>query len=767
MNRIGRQMCVCSTRLSPAMRAPTSAQLHLGVQVASAPCGRRRQMGTAPFPVEPHHRQRKLGGHTSYSTSATGGRRYCLRAFARRYTGVARALFGVLLACTLLLPLGACDEKGDADGKKVFVLGCDGMDPVLVNRMLVEGRLPNFAKLRNEGCFVPLTTSIPPQSPVAWSNFITGAGPGVHGIFDFIHRDTSGQVPIPYWSGNKIEVVDKKDPFPLPGDYEYPRIEAKNELLRRGTPFWDFLDARGIPVQMYRLPSNYPPSESKYGNVKCLAGMGVPDVMGSQGTYQYFAAQAGREVLEPKGFQLRLRHDWKTGAYIGKLYGPENDHHVMVKNSRTGREEYPRLFVDLRIYPDPENNVAKIIFANQSSLGDEEVELVLSVGEWSDWQEVHFLKTPAGPSVNALTRILLQEVHPTVRLYASPMNFVPTAPEAVFSEPPEFVEEIGEEIGPFYTQGFAEEFNALKHGLFTDEEYLVQSTYVMKERFKLLDYALNHFEDGFLFFYFSSTDLQAHMFWWDSDEAHPTRSAEDAKKYNAVVEACYERMDEALGKCRARLGEDATIMVMSDHGFGNFKRGFGVNTWLRDEGYLVSRNNRGVLIDTDWSRTRAYSYGVGGSIYLNLKGREQQGIVKESERDQLLEEISTKLMSIIDPENGRPVFHRIYRASECYTGPEVKNAPDLLLGYARGYRASWETCLGDYDKEIIMDNDNPWSADHCIAHDLVPGILFCNREIATETPALIDMGPSILSLFGVSTPDAMTGRSFFDEGPRD
>ncbi|MFH1418060.1 MAG: alkaline phosphatase family protein [Planctomycetota bacterium] len=694
------------------------------------------------------------------------GRQMCVCPARFAHTRLARLLFEALFVCTLLLGLGGCDDKGDAGGKKVLVLGCDGMDPVLVGRMLEEGRLPNFAKLRDEGCFHPLTTSIPPQSPVAWSNFITGAGPGVHGIFDFIHRDASGQVPIPYWSGNKIKVLGEKDPIGLFGEYEYPRIEARNELLRRGTPFWEHLDARGIPVQMYRLPSNYPPSESKYGNVKCLAGMGVPDVMGSQGTYQHFAAQTRREVLEPRGFQLRLRHDWKSGAYISKLYGPDNDLHVPVKDSRTGREERPRLFVDLKIYPDPENDVAKIIFVNQSVLGDEEVEIILSVGEWSGWQEVHFLKTPAGLSVSALTRFLLQEAHPTVRLYASPMNFVPTAPEAVFSEPPKFVEEIGEEIGPFYTQGFAEEFNALKHGLFTDEEYRIQSGYVMEERFKLLDYALNHFEEGMLFFYFSSTDLQAHMFWWDSDESHPTRSAEEAEKYNAVVEACYEKMDEALGRCRERLGEDATIMVMSDHGFGNFKRGFGVNTWLRDEGYLVSRNNRGVLIDTDWSRTRAYSYGVGGSIYLNLKGREQQGIVEESDRDRLIEEISTKLMGVIDPENGRPVFHRVYRADECYSGPEVKNAPDLILGYARGYRASWETCLGDFDKTIVMDNDNPWSADHCIAHDLVPGILFCNREIATETPALIDMAPSILTLFGVPTPDGMTGKSFFKASPK-
>jgi len=671
----------------------------------------------------------------------------------------------VLALFALSLPVG-CKKKSAAGGKKVFVLGCDGMEPKLVRRMIDEGRLPHFAKLERQGGFKRLETSIPPQSPVAWSNFITGAGPGVHGIFDFIHRDPAPANPteaiLPYFSTNRI-IPDEKNPWLIPGtDYQYPRSTAKNELLRRGTPFWDYLDKRGISVRMYRLPANYPPSISKHGHVCCLPGMGVPDALGSQGTFQHFSTKPRRESKGMEGMKLRIRKDFKTGAYVALLNGPDNEW----KRPAEGSKDAPEMTIKLNIYPDPDRDVAKIVYVNKAMAAepDETVEMVLNAGQWSDWKEVHFLKTPVGPSFDTMARFYLQQVRPNIELYVSPLNFIPTAPAATFSEPPDFVEDIGKEIGPFYTQGFAEEFNGLKNGIFNDEEYRVQSWYVLKERFKLLDYALKHFDDGLLFFYFSSTDLQAHMFWWDSDEPHPTRTPAEARKYMGVVEDVYVKMDEALGKCMKALGDDTTIIVMSDHGFCNFRWCFGLNTWLREQGYLVTPSKKlGYVYNTEkqWRQTRAYGLGLNG-LYLNLKGREKYGSVTADQRDALLDEISAKLLAVRDPRNGRQVIKHVYRSDRCYHGPEAKNAPDLLIGYAREYRASWNTCLGvDNDKAVIFDNHNAWSADHCIAHDEVPGIVLSNRRIMVDHPALIDVAPTVLGEFGISVPSHMTGRSFF------
>ena len=664
-----------------------------------------------------------------------------------------------MLAIVLVTLPAGCRRKSPAAGRKVLVLGFDGMDPKLVRRLLDAGRMPNFARLERQGGFRPLTTSIPPQSPVAWSNFITGAGPGVHGIFDFIHRDPKQQA-MPYFSTS----IDKPGDEPwltVPvGQYRFSSAELNpwadrgtTELARRGTPFWDYLDEHGIPVRMYRLPANYPPSESKHGHVCCLSGMGVPDALATQGTFQHLSTRVINEKNPGGGLWVPLRKNFKTGAYVARLEGPANEYLEPPK----GGKSPPGMIVEINVYPDPENDVAKIRYVNEAVAGNQTIELLLDVGEWSDWHTVRFLKTPVGPSLDVKVRLYLQQIRPDIELYVTPLNFDPLAPAARISEPADFVTRIGEAIGTFYTQGFAEDFKAREADVFTDAEYQAQADEVLRERFRMLDHALDEFEEGLLFFYVSSSDLQAHIFWWDSDEPHPVRSPEDARKYNAVVEDLYVRMDEALGRCMKRLGDEATIIVMSDHGFCNFRRQFSLNTWLRAEGYLEAETH--LLLDTDWSVTRAYGLGLNG-LYLNLRGREKYGIVLPAERDALLDEISERLLAVRDPDNDKPVIRRVYRTDRVYAGPEVVNAPDLIVGYERGYRASWRTGLGEFDEDFVIDNVNAWSADHCIAHDVVPGILLCNKPIRASEPALIDVAPTILSAFGIPTPDAMTGRDF-------
>jgi predicted AlkP superfamily phosphohydrolase/phosphomutase len=502
---------------------------------------------------------------------------------------------------------------------------------------------------------------------------------------------------------------------------------------------------------MYKLPANYPPSPSDNDDVCCLAGMGVPDAMGQLGTYQQFSTKPRQESRGWDGYRLPLRHDASLDAFVGTLYGPTNEF----------RRSTPQMTIELRVYPDARNDVAKVVYVNESPTGNETVEIVLNAGQWSDWSTIKFLKTPVGPTFETMARFSIQRVRPEVELYVTPLNFIPTASPVVFSDPPSFQKEIGKAIGPYHTQGFAEAFNARKHKLLSDEEYRVQAGTVLDESERMLDYALERYVDGLLFFYFSSTDLQAHIFWWDSDEKHPVRSAADAKKYEGVLEDVYVRMDRALSKCVERLGPEATVIVMSDHGFCNFKRCVGLCTWLREEGYLYAR--RSSVIDADWTRTRAYGLGLNG-LYLNLMGRENYGIVDPSQRDALLKEITAKLLALKDPQTNQPVIRRVYRADEVYSGSEVKNAPDLLIGYERGYRASWATCLGEFDKEVITDNESAWSADHCIAHDIVPGIILSNRRIVADAPALIDLAPTILAEFGVAKPAQMVGRDLYEKG---
>jgi predicted AlkP superfamily phosphohydrolase/phosphomutase len=152
--------------------------------------------------------------------------------------------------------------------------------------------------------------------------------------------------------------------------------------------------------------------------------------------------------------------------------------------------------------------------------------------------------------------------------------------------------------------------------------------------------------------------------------------------------------------------------------------------------------------------------GING-LYLNLKGREREGIVEPGEeQEKLIRQLIARLQAVRDV-NGQQVIRKVYRASEIYSGDATDLAPDLIIGYSRGYRASWETCLGELTPDVLLDNKLAWSADHCADALEVPGILCCNKTLEHTEPSLIDIAPSILHEFGLSTPSTMTGRSVF------
>jgi predicted AlkP superfamily phosphohydrolase/phosphomutase len=655
----------------------------------------------------------------------------------------------------LLTGLPSCSSQNPQAHNRVIVLGLDGFDPRLCNRMMDAGELPNFARLRDTGGFKPLGTSIPPQSPVAWASFITGENPGGHGIYDFVHREPNTPDLRQFYSAAKTEVSHEgwevgKHRIPLTF-WPFNQEATETVLTRGGVPFWDRLDAAGVPVWLYNIPANYPPSPSVAGNQYCLAGMGVPDLLGSYGTYQFFAKNRQRPVTEAGGMRKPLRFN-RDHVATAKLVGPVNS--LLQDPVDTD--------IEFQVYRHPKDSLARIEIQDKT--------IVLKEGEWSDWQRVAFkLEMPnflPNEEVTGLCRFYLQQVRPDFRLYVSPINIDPMAPSQAISEPPEFVTEISEELGMMYTSGFQEEYNALKNSVFSDTEYLIQADDVLEQRMRLLDFALERYEDGLLFFYYSSTDLQAHMFWWDSDEPHPTRTPAEAQKYMAVIKKLYRDMDDVVGRVVDAYGDKATILVMSDHGFCNFRRQVNINNWLRDNGYLVLPADATTIYDkgTDWSRTRAYSMGLNG-IYLNLKGREYNGFVTPEEKEELIAEITAGLQALRDPDTGEPCIVTVYRGDEIYSGDYTYYAPDLVVGFKRNYRASWNNVLGGLNAELFSDNDNAWSADHCIAASEVPGVIFANKPIQHPNPSLIDLAPTLLDLFGVEPPDHLQGHSLFSGPP--
>jgi predicted AlkP superfamily phosphohydrolase/phosphomutase len=638
--------------------------------------------------------------------------------------------------------LGSVRRVSRAAGKKVIVIGVDGMDPRLSESMMGEGLLPNLAKLRAAGGFSDLATSIPPQSPVAWANFINGAGPGSHGIFDFIHRHPHEQCR-PFFSAAET----------LPGDggwevgehnlqldfWPFNHKPPHTTLRRQGVPFWNYLDEAGIPSTFYDLPSNYPPSPSRHGHHRCICGMGTPDMLGTYGTYQFFAENGPAEPQnEGGGRSSKLIFENETARM--QLIGPDNS---MLRTPAP-------VHLDIVVHRDRDANAAVLQMQGKR--------IVLRAGEWSRWTQLEFeLAAPSflpNKTVTGICRFYLQEVAPNFRLYVSPININPANPAVPLSEPASFIRDVAGRIGPFYTAGFQEDHKARTNGIFNDDEFLRQATLVLEERLKLLEDAIQNYDDGVLFFYFSSSDLQSHMFWWTSGEQHPTRTAPEAARFHRHIRRLYQRLDQVIGDLYDRYGNHATIIVMSDHGFANFGRQFNLNSWLREFGYLNPRECTSIMSDVDWSQTAAYGLGING-LYLNLKGRERDGIVEPADAEALLTELTIRLEAIED-FNGQKVIRSVYRADRVYHG-NTALAPDLIVGYHRGYRASWATCLGELTEDVLLPNDAAWSADHCVDALEVPGVLWCNRPIRAQSPSLVDVAPSILAEYGLATPPTMTG----------
>ena len=335
-----------------------------------------------------------------------------------------------------------------------------------------------------------------------------------------------------------------------------------------------------------------------------------------------------------------------------------------------------------------------------------------NAGEWSDWQRVSFpISTPGFlPDAEAagICRFYLQQVHPTFRLYVSAVHIDPSNPgEQRITTPADFSQRIAQELDLFGTLGFQEDHKAFSNGVFTSDEFKTQADFVLQERLELLEFALRHYDDGLLFFYFSSTDLQSHMFWWETTQKHPTRSPDEVRHGYDLIVRLYERMDDIVGQVAARIGPRATLLVMSDHGFCNFGRQFDLNIWLRENGYLGPATADSLLAvpgatAVDWGQTRAYGIGLN-ALYVNLSGREEFGIVKGDERNALLRELKQKLLAARDPENGEPASTSITTRSTA--DQDARRRPDY--GYRRGYRSRGPRHWAVW-RAGVCDNDVAW-----------------------------------------------------------
>jgi len=629
--------------------------------------------------------------------------------------------------------------------RRVVVLGFDGVDHELLGGYL--DRLPALRKLRDEGAVTRCRTTNPPESPVAWATFATGLNPGGHGIFDFVRRDPATYRPL---NG----MVARRPPELGPLGVPVRPPGATN--LRGGEGFWEPVARAGYRVSVLRMPLTFPARLPRGGELLC--GLGVPDLRATQGSYTLFAA--GRDAWE--GYtQFGGRHVKiypRQGAAQARLEGPPDP-----RAPGSGR----RLSVPVHFR-----------FANETAavaVGDAPA-VALEPGLYSRWVPVRF---SAGPLIRlrGLVRFLLLESGRGPAIYASPIQIAPGHSPVPISVPRDFAGKVARTVGLMKTTGWPEDTFAANDGVLDDVQVFVdiRDTYRAHERL-LLD-RLKNSGAALVTMVFTAPDRASHMFYRYRDPEHPAHDPEDVASF-AQRTGVRDPIDEtSLGahdtivEVTERLGPEDVLIAVSDHGFHTWRYGVNLNSWLRDEGYLVladaheggrTRNldeffrRRSGTRHIDWTRTRAYALGLG-QIYVNLDGRERDGIVAAGERAALLAEIRAKLAKLTGPD-GRPCFTATHLAEDIWHGPRTSAAADLQCAFAPGYRVSWQTALLGVPEEVFEKNNYAWSGDHC-SNDAAqtPGVFLANRKLAPGAdPGLENIAPTVCALFGVPPPKGAT-----------
>jgi predicted AlkP superfamily phosphohydrolase/phosphomutase len=608
---------------------------------------------------------------------------------------------------------------GNTQIKKAIFLGLDGLDPKLTERWMAEGKLPNLSRLREQGSYHRLRTTFPALSPVAWSTFATGVNPARHNIFDFLNRDLRTYAP--ELSSAKVRRSERTLNFGL---FRYVFSRSSVELRRKSEPFWKILGRNAIGSTILRVPITFPPERF---SGRLLSAMSTPDLLGTQGSFCWFS---NRNDSQPSEGGVRILFTRRGDRLEGMLPGPDG------------------MAVPFTLFPG-ERAADRILHIQGTALK-------LCVGEYSPWVRLRFKKGMFS-SARGICRFLLTEADANVSLYVTPVQIDPENPALPISQPGYYAAYLAKLLGTFATLGMAEDTWALNEGAIDEEAFLKQAKLIQAEREAMFFSALEHTRRGVVACVFDTTDRVQHMFYrhLEGESAHPD------PRYASVIEDLYRDMDRVVGRTLAYADKHTGVFVLSDHGFCSFRRGVNLNSWLHQHGYLVLRNGlqeSGEFLEgVDWSRTRAYTFGLSG-LYLNLRGREAEGVVRAEAAAALRTELIARLTGLQDTEAKAEAILQVYDSHSIYRGPYLDAAPDLVVGYAPGYRASWSAAKGQVTGSVFEENSKRWSGDHCVDPNLVPGVLFSNMRVEASNPGIEDLAPTVLHLFGVTPPSWMEGQ---------
>lgn len=718
------------------------------------------------------------------------------------------ALLALLLSVSGAVPASAAGpavaSPAAAGGSpRVVVLGFDGVDAKLTEQWMAEGRLPNLARLRDQGTYAALRSTVPSQTPVSWSTFSTGLNPGRHAIFDFLKRDTKTYRPsfaafdettVPFLWGKAnpwvlgggaallallvgwlaVRWIAPRRAVPIAaalallvgggaGWVAHTMIPTERPLAvnrQQGETFWELLGKAGKRVRVMRIPVTFPPEPFEHGEL--LSGLGTPDLSFRIGKPFYFTSELFFQPKAGGDFSVEVVElEDNKGEIRTEIKGPPN-------KLFPAKGPYLTLPMTLRVAPD------------RGSLGVEVSgsRFDLRPGDWSPWVRFTFAYNPL-LKLHGIGRFRLMGLDPEIRLYLSPIQFDPEnlPPIVDLTAPGSFVDRLTSRFGLFKTIGWMIDTWSITSGTIDEKVFFEDVEATVSKDEEMLAGLIADDWDVYVH-YFEFTDRVQHVMWRYVDPKHPLYTEEGHARWGDSIRQAYERMDRIVGKVMATMPKDAVLFVVSDHGFVSWRRTMNYNTWLAKNGYLVlkgeapGRANLEDLFDkgeffvtVDWSKTRAYAMGLG-DIYVNLKGREGQGIVEPGEPYRaLLAEIKGKLEGYVDEETGDKPVAYVWTRDEAYGVYDPELIPDMFASNSEGYRVGWQDTLGIVAKNVVEPNRDIWSADHCSVYPpLVKGILFSNRRLDAPDPYMADVMPTLLELQGVTSPVQLDGRSLWPRG---
>ncbi|MBC8332079.1 MAG: alkaline phosphatase family protein [Anaerolineae bacterium] len=555
-----------------------------------------------------------------------------------------------------------------------IILGLDAFDPQIFENLSAQGKLPALTKFAEQHSYSRFAVSAPPQSEVSWTSIATGLDPAGHGMFDFVHRN-----PVNY--SMFVSLLPTRQ----------TRLGTEFARPHESHTLFDEAIQLGYPATSLWWPATFPARLDS--PVQQIPGLGTPDIHGRLGVgvgYYYGEAPQQADAKIPVENLEKKAGD----SFSGNLAGPAQK---KGDSTQSADSEFEITFEDA--------GRARLKLGKQT--------LDLSVGLWSPILEVKF-KMGLFVSVHAITRVIITQGLPEPRLYFLPLQIHPLHPMWRYATPRGFVRDAWNASGGYLSLGWPQDTTALEENWLNDAQFLALCEDIFETRQRVFRHHLDNYREGVLGVVFDSLDRVQHMLRAQRPD---------------LIEAWYQRCDHVAGEVIAQIEQlpgKPQLVVVSDHGFANFDTKIHVNRWLEEKGHLTVKPGASKSLENvDWAKTDVYAVGLN-SLYLNLKGREGQGRVPAEQIGDTLEKLQRDLLAWKTP-SGQSVFNRVQRSSELHSGPYAELAPDLILGFNRGFRASAETGLGKWKSISLEENHDHWRADHCIDSELVPGVIFSNQ----------------------------------------